>query len=182
MTLMADVTAVPDVGPGSSSQSHEEASCSLAAPPEDLGRLLDTLRRAYLERAALAFADVPAGARGIRVMQVADDGACSNQAGIASTLGIDRTVMTYLVDDLEAARLVTRRPDPADRRARQVVVTEAGHAVLRRVRSVMDDIERETLGALGPDDAAQLRALLERAARGMPSSDSCAGAPDVPSC
>ena len=34
--------------------------------------------------------------------------------------------MTYLIDDLEAAGLIERRPDPADRRARRLVATEQG--------------------------------------------------------
>lgn len=151
-------------------------------PGDDLGRLLDALRRTFLGHAADAFDDVPAGARGVRVMQVADGGACSNQASIASALGLDRTVMTYLVDDLEKAGLVTRRPDPADRRSRQVVVTAAGRAVLDRVGAVMVDVERQALGALSDDEATQLRRLLERAAHGMPTHDTCTGAPDVPSC
>ncbi|MGW1544775.1 MarR family transcriptional regulator [Streptomyces sp. NPDC002309] len=40
--------------------------------------------------------------------------------------GVDRTVMTYLLDDLERAGPVERRPDPSDRRSRHVVATEHG--------------------------------------------------------
>lgn len=156
-----------------------------AAAPEaddrvdDLGRLLDALLRGYLDRAAVALAGVPAGPRGVRVMQVAAEGACSNQARIAGELGLDRTVMTYLVDDLEAAGLVTRQPDPADRRSRRVVITDGGQAVLERVRATLGDIERETLGALDPAEAAQLRTLLERAASGLPSGHFCTAAPEA---
>jgi DNA-binding MarR family transcriptional regulator len=38
--------------------------------------------------------------------------------------------MTYLLDDLEAAGLIERRPDPADRRARRVVATRRGTELL----------------------------------------------------
>jgi len=38
--------------------------------------------------------------------------------------------MTYLLDDLEAARLIERRPDPTDRRARRLVATQLGTALL----------------------------------------------------
>jgi DNA-binding MarR family transcriptional regulator len=38
--------------------------------------------------------------------------------------------MTYLLDDLEAAKLVERQPDPADRRSRRVVATAHGREVL----------------------------------------------------
>ena len=40
--------------------------------------------------------------------------ACIDQARIAERLGLDRTVMTHLIDDLEEAGLVERRPDRAD--------------------------------------------------------------------
>jgi MarR family transcriptional regulator for hemolysin len=43
---------------------------------------------------------------------------------LAQHLGIDRTAMTYLLDDLETAGLIERRPGPADWRARRVVATE----------------------------------------------------------
>ena len=53
-------------------------------------------------------------------------GHVGSQLALAQHLGIDRTVMTYLLDDLEAAGLIERRPDPADRRARRVVATRTG--------------------------------------------------------
>ena len=40
-----------------------------------------------------------------------------NQGTLGQQLGIDRTVLTYLIDDLESLGLVERRPDPADRHA-----------------------------------------------------------------
>ena len=40
--------------------------------------------------------------------------------------------MPYLLDDLEAHELVTRRPDPRDRRARQVLITDTGRTRLAR--------------------------------------------------
>ena len=85
----------------------------------DFGQALGTLFRNYLGSAGAAVSELPGGPRGFQVMSIAAVSACSNQAGIAERLGLDRTVMTYLIDDLEKAGLVERRPDPADRRARQ---------------------------------------------------------------
>jgi DNA-binding transcriptional MocR family regulator len=59
-------------------------------------------------------------------LDAAAHGAVGSQLALAQHLGIDRTVMTYLLDDLEAAGLIERRPDPADRRARRVVATQLG--------------------------------------------------------
>lgn len=72
--------------------------------------------------------------------------------------------MTYLLDDLESDGLITRRPDPRDRRARQVVITDEGRARLQRAREALEVAEGRLLSALGDDDADQLRRLLARVA------------------
>lgn len=55
---------------------------------------------------------------------------CESLLALAHQLGVDRTVMTYLRDDLEQAGRVARQSDPADVRARKVAVTAAGMALL----------------------------------------------------
>jgi DNA-binding MarR family transcriptional regulator len=64
-----------------------------------------------------AVAEVPGGPRGYLVLASLGRGEPSTQVALAQHLGVDRTMMTYLLDDLEDAGLVQRRPDPADRRA-----------------------------------------------------------------
>ncbi|MET0767649.1 MAG: MarR family winged helix-turn-helix transcriptional regulator [Aeromicrobium sp.] len=138
------------------------------APPQaesvDLGQALSALLRRYLEGARQVVDDVPGGPRGFQVLSVSSAGSCSNQATIAQRLGIDRTVMTYLVDDLEQAGLVERRPDPADRRARQVMLTSTGRQVLTDSATRLAEIERVVLSNLSTDEAEVLRTLLVRAA------------------
>ncbi len=132
------------------------------APEIDLARGLGTVLRAHVERGRRAVEGLPGGPRGFQVLSMAAEEACSNQAEIARALGLDRTVMTYLVDDLETAGLVERRPDPADRRARQVVLTAEGE---RRHADLLDQfaaIDAEVLGGLDPDDAAVFRTLLTK--------------------
>lgn len=144
----------------------------------DFGQALSALLRRYLEGARDVVDDVPGGPRGFQVLSVSSEGACSNQATIAQRLGIDRTVMTYLVDDLERAGLVQRRPDPADRRARQVLRTPSGDRALDDVRRRIDEVEDVVLGALSSDDANLFRRLLADAAVGAPATDAsmCTGA------
>jgi DNA-binding MarR family transcriptional regulator len=130
----------------------------------DLGQALSALLRRYLEGARSVVDDVPGGPRGFQVLNVSGEGDCRNQATIATRLGIDRTVMTYLVDDLEQAGLVERRPDPADRRARQVMLTDRGRHVLTDSAERLAEVERIVLSGLTTDEAAVLRHLLVRAA------------------
>jgi DNA-binding MarR family transcriptional regulator len=85
--------------------------------------------------------------------------------------------MTYLVDELEAAGLVTRRAHPADRRVRHVVVTTPGRTALTVARQALRSVEEQLLGALGPAETAQLRALLVRVARSTAQAESCVTTP-----
>lgn len=143
-----------------------------AAEPADLGQSLGAVLRAYTLAARDVAADVPGGPRGYQILTVATGGACRNQAGIAEVLGIDRTVMTSLVDRLESAALVERRPDPADRRARQIVLTADGRRMLRRVADRIDDVERALLSPLTNDEAAELRRLLAKVSGSAEPGDS----------
>jgi DNA-binding MarR family transcriptional regulator len=93
---------------------------------DDLGWGLGVVFRAYVAAANDAVATLPGGPRGYQVLAAAARAAVGSQLALAQHLGIDRTVMTYLLDDLEAAGLIERRPDPADRRARRVVATPLG--------------------------------------------------------
>lgn len=146
----------------------------------DLGQGLAALLRRYLDGAREAVSDLPGGPRGFQVLQTSSEGAYGNQATIAMRLGIDRTVMTYLVDDLEKAGIVERRPDPADRRARQVVLTAAGEKVLAGAAERIREVEAQVLGALSADDAALFRQLVARAAADAPAADHSAC--DAPEC
>ncbi|WP_370074485.1 MarR family winged helix-turn-helix transcriptional regulator [Nocardioides sp.] len=152
-----------------------------AASRVDLGQALGAVLRRYLDAAHDVVADLPGGARGFQVLSVAGSESCSSQAMIAADLGIDRTVMTYLVDDLERAALVERRPDPADRRARRVVLLAEGERVLRETSQRIEEVERTVLGGLSDADAETFRTLLARVAEGSSADPSlCTG--DVPQC
>jgi DNA-binding MarR family transcriptional regulator len=58
--------------------------------------------------------------------------------------------MTYLLDDLEAAKLVERQPDPADRRSRRVVATAHGREVLADLDARFARAEQHLLPASAP--------------------------------
>ena len=143
----------------------------------DFGQALGALFRSYFESAGAAVGDLPGGPRGYQVMSIAASSVCGNQAAIAESLGLDRTVMTYLVDDLEKAGLVERRPDPADRRARQVLLTRKGATAFEAASARINDVERVVLGGLSDDEAAVFRSLLARVVADVPmdSGQPCEG-------
>jgi DNA-binding MarR family transcriptional regulator len=162
-----------------------------ATVESDLGWTLGTVMRTYLRATATALVDVPGGPRGYQVLTACAHGEPPTQLVLARRLGLDRTVMTHLLDDLEAAGLVERRPDPADRRARRIVSTGAGAARLDELDRRLAEVEDVVLASLDPAERRTLRALLHKAAvSGCPPVDACtvaremqeAGQLDGPGC
>ncbi|MGC4879847.1 MarR family winged helix-turn-helix transcriptional regulator [Micromonospora sp. DT43] len=131
---------------------------------DDLGWMLGIVFRGYVRAAEHALTDFPGGPRGYQVLTAAATGPARNQGAIAEELGIDRTVLTYLIDDLERPGFVARRADPADRRSRLVDVTDAGRAAWEQRRGALRQVEAHLLGALTPTESATLRELLQRVA------------------
>lgn len=133
-------------------------------PASDLGWSLGVLLRAYERALTSAVEGVPHGFRGYLVLREVVRGAHPSQAALAASLGIDRTVMTYLLDDLERAGLVARRVAEIDRRQRRVVPTEGTDALLGDLEHRVGAAEDAVFAALDPADRRTVGALLRRAA------------------
>lgn len=131
---------------------------------DDLGWALGLLFRRYQKTAGDVLGDVPGGPRGYQLLTLASQVGPRRQLTLAQDLGIDRTVMTYLLDDLEAAGLVERQADPADRRARLIAVTNSGEAMIDRVKGCLGGAEDRLLSALTDGERVAFRAMLLRVA------------------
>jgi DNA-binding MarR family transcriptional regulator len=86
---------------------------------------------------------------------------CSQQR-LAAIMGVSAPAVLAFVDELEAAGLVSRRRNRADRRAYDLTLTQEGRDVLGKARAVALEMQAgiaRTLGA-GPDQ--DLRDLLEK--------------------
>ncbi len=140
-----------------------------APGPDDLGLSLSLVLRAYLQASAEVLADIPGGPRGYQVIATAAHDCPPTQLALAQHLGIDRSVLTYLLDDLEAAGVIERQADPSDRRARRIVVTSAGQSLLRTLRRRLRQAETHVLRSLSADEQASLRLLLNRVSLTSPA-------------
>ncbi|MGW6201334.1 MarR family winged helix-turn-helix transcriptional regulator [Kribbella sp. NPDC055110] len=83
---------------------------------------------------------------------------------LAALLGIVPRSATSVVDDLEAAGLVARQPDPHDRRATLVYLTPDGLKVLATLREKRRDVMAGQLARLTADEQQTLAHLLQRLA------------------
>src|SRR4051794_16063145 len=83
---------------------------------------------------------------------------------LAARLGIVPRSATSVVDDLEAAGLVARQPDPNDRRATLVDLTPDGRQILTTLREKRRDVMLTQLSRLTPTEQRTLATLLQRLA------------------
>jgi DNA-binding MarR family transcriptional regulator len=89
------------------------------------------------------------------------------QIAVAQGVGLDRTTMVAVLDELEAAGLVVRTPDPADRRARLLSPTPKGERTLKAVRADIRALEDALLDRLSPSARKALRPSLRALLRGV---------------
>ncbi|MFT4305520.1 MAG: MarR family transcriptional regulator, partial [Microbacterium sp.] len=80
--------------------------------------------------------------RSYSVLALAADGARPTQRELADFLRLDPSQVVSLVDELQDRGLVARETDPADRRAKVVVITASGRALFDRARADAAAAER----------------------------------------
>jgi DNA-binding MarR family transcriptional regulator len=82
--------------------------------------------------------------------------------GMARVANVTPQAMSELVDELESMGYVERTPDPTDRRAKLIVLTERGRACSRDGAEIVHRIEAHLTDLLGKDGHRTLRRLLRR--------------------
>lgn len=131
-----------------------------ADPAARLGYLLKHARATYLRVATQALAPLGVSHPEWAAMIRFGDDVQRSQAEVAQLLGIDRTSMVAVIDQLERKGLVQRRPHGADRRKNIVELTAAGRDLEQRAWLLIEDCERQLLAPLGSPGADQLRSAL----------------------
>ena len=91
-----------------------------------------------------------------------------SQQGLGEQLGIDRTTVVELIDELEQKGLVVRVRNPADRRSYSLNLTPRGRQVQKRASKVFDAAAAEFFGPL---KATEQKALAEMLRRMISSAD-----------
>lgn len=125
-----------------------------------------------------AISGMPEGIRGFQVLSTVVHRDPPNQVALSTHLGIDRTVLTYLLDSLVEAELVERVPLPTDRRARKIVATDKGKEALTHYEERVSIFEADLLSSLNQQEAKTFASLMGKLAmdvhRSQPGTDPCA--------
>lgn len=85
-----------------------------------------------------------------------------NQGGLAEILEVEPITVCRMVDRLQDADLVERRPDPADRRSWRLFLSAKAHDLLQTLRPLADEMIEQALDGVGEADRQVLRAALDR--------------------
>jgi DNA-binding MarR family transcriptional regulator len=88
----------------------------------------------------------------------------------SGTLMLTSSGTTKRLDRLEQAGLITREPDPQDRRGTLITLTPAGRELIDSVTEAHLANERRLLAALPGDEQQQLADLLRALQLGLPPS------------
>lgn len=121
----------------------------------------DTMRAEVLRRLQAS------GFEDLRPTHVALAAHLSEERGVrltelATALGLAKPTVVKTIDEMVALDYCRREPDPADGRAKLVVLTDRGRAAAGAGAQASIDIEEEWGRLIGPRRLAELRALLER--------------------
>lgn len=81
---------------------------------------------------------------------------------LATRLGVEASHITRTVQQLQKAGYVTRVPDPDDRRAQRIQLTDAGRRAIDKIRDAGARGMQLALGDWPPEELRQLATLFHR--------------------
>lgn len=90
-----------------------------------------------------------------------------NQAFYADMLEVEPITLTRIVDRMEEAGWLERRPDPSDRRARRLHLTAKSKGIVTDLRGITEDMFEQVLDGLSEKEREQLAAMLELIGRNL---------------
>lgn len=126
----------------------------------DLAFLLARANALSLTRVNAALAEFGLKIRHYSVLAIAATDARPSQRELSDFLKLDPSQIVSLIDALEQRGLVTREPDPRDRRANVVLVTPAGAELAAQASAAVRVSEDHWFSILPQEDADRLGSIL----------------------
>jgi DNA-binding MarR family transcriptional regulator len=135
-----------------------------AAGHVGLGMLLAEAHNQSRERLNRALRPLGVNVRGFAVLLALPIYGPVSQRDLIGRIGIDKSTMVRLIDELEGGGLVTRERAPQDRRAYSIVLTRRGEQTLAKARRTADEVGGHIFGRLTESERQDLVDLLRRLA------------------
>ncbi len=137
------------------------------AARRDLAEMLAELARRTVAAEQPVLAAHGLSMWGYIVLTALDRTPIRTQSALAQAIGADKTRIIPTLDELQQHGYIERVPDPDDRRARLLAITESGRRIKDAVQVDIQRGEERWLGQLPANDREVfLRALSQLSARG----------------
>jgi DNA-binding MarR family transcriptional regulator len=133
-----------------------------ASDDRDLAALLATLARRLTDAERPILAEHGLSMWAYIVLSHLAAAPAGTQLALATAIGHDKSRLIALLDSLEADGLITRTPDPSDRRAKVVELTEAGRTRHAAAQQGIRAMEESVLAELPATERVRLRRTLAR--------------------
>ncbi|MCF6468315.1 MarR family transcriptional regulator [Nonomuraea sp. MG754425] len=139
-----------------------------AADHVGLGMLLAEVHNQSRVRLNQALRPLGLNVRGLALLLALPVYGPVSQSDLIGHMGIDKSTMVRLIDELEEGGLVSRERAPQDRRAYSIVLTSRGEQTLAQAREATEQVGDHLFGWLAEPDRQHLvellRGLAERTA------------------
>ncbi|MGW3287443.1 MarR family winged helix-turn-helix transcriptional regulator [Streptomyces sp. NPDC001002] len=110
----------------------------------------------------MALAGVPLDRAAVALLRQVADSEPLRPGELANRLGVEASHVTRTVQQLQKSGYVTRVPDPVDRRAQRIELTEKGQQAIDRVRDAGSRGMQLALADWSPEELRQLATLFHR--------------------
>jgi len=150
------------------------------AKTEDLsfGYLLNDvtlLFRKHFDRRAVKFGLTRAQWRATKMLYHREG---LRQTELAELLEMEPIAVGRVIDRLQAAGFVERRPDPRDRRAWRLYVTEQARVIVGDMELIARDLRKDASRGIEYDELRQALGVLDRIKENLQALDAAETAPD----
>ncbi|MFI6014225.1 MarR family winged helix-turn-helix transcriptional regulator [Streptomyces sp. NPDC051243] len=138
------------------------ASAEVVEIERALTRITYLSTRARQHDRLMALAGVPLDRAAVALLRQVADSEPLRPGELANRLGVEASHVTRTVQQLQKSGYVTRVPDPQDRRAQRIELTEAGRQAIARVRDAGARGMQLALADWTPQELRQLASLFHR--------------------
>ncbi|MFE3457659.1 MarR family winged helix-turn-helix transcriptional regulator [Nocardiopsis aegyptia] len=140
--------------------SGQDAASEPVSAREIIALLFDTSHRMCLHSDRLLGASIGLSEARARLLVTVGDREPARMGRLASDLGVSARSVTGMVDALEREGLITREPDPDDRRATLLRLTADSRDRMHRLHEAQNRLAEELLAPLSSEDRADLHRVL----------------------
>jgi len=136
-------------------------------PPRSVGFLISQLGFVSSKRFMEALEPIGLEPRDFLLLRFVAASEGQSQQALSERLAIPASRMVALVDRLEEAGFLERRPDPEDRRVRGLHLTRKGRAVLEKAGKIAIDYETRLCAGINREERDLLIDLLHKLQQGQ---------------